>query len=309
MITSPFVLSLRGAPILDVLEAAREIAWLPPRDPDVLTADVGPGDWVARFARSPVTASAAWGDPDDPDAFVSHRDGGVHFATRHDPSRDLVIAQLENIPFTVAVVDTLFTEWLLPPPGYRAPSFGDLFPPLGWACAFRGRGHDRLVSRRWLHHGPWRLHERAGDLSIVEFHDPAADPATALAQAKAGHLRMGITDTGGYIQSSFVYKMPPRGFYDAATGLMKVVVAGRPVLQRELLEACALRVDTRPVEPGPVRNVAYVFMDEEEAQKNLHELWLRGLECRAMRLGEEIRLDTEYAPVPLAPAWAAISAR
>jgi hypothetical protein len=154
-----------------------------------------------------------------------------------------------------------------------------------------------------LRFGPWRLHELPDDLSVVEFHDPAADAAAALAQARPGHARMGISDTGGYLQRGFVYKAAPRGYFDAATGLLKVVVAGRPLSPRELLEACATRVETRPIEPGPVRNVAYVFMEEDEARAQLHELWLRGLECRAMRLGEEVRLDIDYAPTPPPAPW------
>ena len=33
---------------------------------------------------------------------------------------------------------------------YEKTSFGEGHLPHGWASAFKGKGHDRLVSRRWL---------------------------------------------------------------------------------------------------------------------------------------------------------------
>lgn len=297
-------LSLRGAPTDEIVEAAIRCGWLPDRPPDSLYAEgAGSEDWRARFVRTPVDAMAQWGDKDDPEATASHSRGELTvLSAKMDPQMSPVFACLEALPFTVAVIASLHPQWRRL--GYKAPSLGGGLPPHGWLCAFRGPGHDRLVSRRWLEYGPWRLHHRPEDLSIVEFHDPAADAETALAQAKPGHRRMGITSEGGYIQPNFVYTCPPRGYYDPATGLLKVVVHGRPLTRRELLEACALRIETRQVEPGPVRNVAYVFMEEDEAQDNLHELWLRALECRAIRLGNEVRLDEEHQPEPEPPAWA-----
>jgi len=74
------------------------------------------------------------------------------------------------------------------------------------------------------------------------------------------------------------------------------------VEEGEMLEACALRL-YQPIEV-PVDNVAYVFMTEEAARAHLHELWLRGLECRALIAGRETRLDNDYAPHPDPPEWA-----
>lgn len=175
-------------------------------------------------------------------------------------------------------------------------------PPHGWLCAFRGpRAHRRMVSRRWLDWGPWRLHRLPGDLSIVEFHDPLADSGTALEQARPGHETLGITDNGGYLQPDFVYRNPPRGILED-TGLLKVIVHGRQLEPRELLEACALRVETRPVGPGPIRQVAYVFMEEPEAERYLQDLAARDLDCRAISLGQEIVLDGRDLRPPR-PAW------
>lgn len=305
MSTILLVLAVRGAPTGEVIDAAIQCGWLPQRPPDGLQIIQGPEDWRTRFVRTAVDAGVHWGTEDDPDAAASHSRGDLTIvAAKMDPTQAPVLERLEAIPFTEASMLDFHPEWRQPPHRYKAPSLGGGLSDLGWLCAFRGGGHDRLVSRRWLEFGPWRLHRRPGDLSIIEFHDAAADASTALAQAQPGHRRMGITPEGGYIQPNFVYTCPPRGFYDAATRLLKVVVHGRPLTQRELLEACALRIETRPMEPGPVRNVAYVFMEEDEAKANLHELWLRGLECRAIRMGNEVRLDEGYHPKPTPPAWA-----
>lgn len=296
-------LTVRGAPTEAVIDAAIRCGWLPERPPDVLRIAKGAGDWRHRFVSTRVDGWVCWGNEDDPDAGASHDAGVTVVGAKMDPTRAPVLEWLEAIPFTVANISNIHPEWEEPPINYRAPSLGGGLAPLGWMCAFRGDGHERLVSRRWLEYGPWRLHRRSGDLSIVEFHDAAADAITALDQARPGHNRMGISSEGGYIQPNFVYTCPPRGFYDASTGLLKVVVHGRPLTPLELLEACALRIETGTVEPGPVRNVAYVFMEEDEARANLHELWIRGLECRAIRLGDEVRLDEDYHPKPNPPAW------
>jgi hypothetical protein len=301
---APLILSLRGATPTQVVASAVAAGWLPETEPSRLVADPGREPWLARFERTKVDAWASWGNPDEPSVSVAHSQGCTVLTSRERRAGEAVLQQLERIPFSVAVFSSVHPEWRKPFPGYRAPTFGEMLPPHGWACAFRGPGHERLVSRRWLAFGPWRLHERNGDLSILEFHDAEADAAAALAQATPGHRRAGATDEGGYIQPGFVYKAAPRGLYDKKTGLLKVVVAGRALTQRELLEACALRVETRNVDPGPISNVAYIFVEEEEARESLHELWLRGLECRTLRDGVEIRLDKDYTPVPTRPVWA-----
>lgn len=301
-------LSLLGAPTAAVVDAAIRVGWLPAGEPDHLRVDTQNGDWLARFTSTRHDAMAKWGDADDPSAAVSHSGGDLTVLSAHlHPIQDDVLEKITALPFTRAVVASIHPEWRKLPEsimGYKAPSIGGGLPPHGWLCAFRGEGHERLVSRRWLEFGPWRLHRGANDLSIVEFHDPMADWETALAQARPGHRRMGIAPEGGYIQPQYVYTQPPRGFFDPASGLLKVIVHGRPLTPVELLDACALRIETRPMQPGPVREVAYVFMEEDEARANLHELWLRGLQCRAIRDGVEVRLDDSYQPQPEPPAWA-----
>ncbi|MEJ2454126.1 MAG: hypothetical protein P8103_08225 [Candidatus Thiodiazotropha sp.] len=213
---------------------------------------------------------------------------------------------LQQIPFRWMSASTISSQWGPEgqPTKYIAPGFLDGHYDHGWVCAFKGAGHDQLVSRRWLDYGPWRLVRGESDLSLVQFHDLEVDDAVALNQAKPGHRCMGVTPEGGFIPP------PPiswrhgdlRKLYDPATGLLMVVVYGRQVTQEEMLEACAIR-RYQPLDVE-VRNLAFVFMQERDARDHLHDLWLRGLECRALIDGKERRLDEEYVPaVPVVPDW------
>jgi hypothetical protein len=132
-----------------------------------------------------------------------------------DPRR--VCDLLGEVPFTVCSAATIHPEWTGGTLGeeYLAPSFGDMHWRLGWGCLFRGDGHQRLVSRRWLDHGPWQVLRGSGDTSLVLFHDLAADPSTALKQARPGHERMGISPVGGYLQTHFYYSQDLNGLYHA----------------------------------------------------------------------------------------------
>jgi hypothetical protein len=137
---------------------------------------------------------------------------------------------------------------------------------------------------------------------VIEFHDPGDDSYNALLQARPGHESLGITDRGGYIQHNFVYTCLPRGVYESQSKLLKIVVYGRALEPRELLEACALRIEPGRVDPGPVRQVAYVFPEEAEADANLAQLAVRELECRIIRDGIEMMLDGSDRRPPR-PSW------
>lgn len=212
---------------------------------------------------------------------------------------------LSSIPFEVAAFASIHGDWLDGTLGeeYSGPSFADWHTPLGWGCAFRGPGHDRLVSRRWLDHGPWRKVAGSNDTTLIQFHDLEADARTALEQARPGHQRMGITDQGGFIQSGFVFQHKLEGLYSPTERRMKVVVHGREISQLEMLEWCAARKYQSFGPDKPVDQVGFVFMEEKVAKQHLHELWLRELECWTIRRGEEVRLDDHYAPKAVLPAW------
>jgi hypothetical protein len=188
--------------------------------------------------------------------------------------------------------------------GYRPTGFADGHVPHGWACMFKGAGHERLVSRRWLDDGPWRFTSLPGDVSLVEFYDLAADSATALAQAKVGHERMGISRSGGFFQIPYPYYNKLDGVYDSAKRTYKIPVAVRKLKASEMLDASALRVEKRNDPKTPIELCGFTFvMGKEEAGPYLHELWTRELGCWAVVDGVDVRLDDSYTPPPHKPPW------
>jgi hypothetical protein len=202
-----------------------------------------------------------------------------------------------QLPFEVAVMASI-SGWASL--DYRGPAIAGYHALLGWAMAFKGAGHERhLVSRRWLEYGPWRVAYGPEDTTVVQFHDPAADMETAIAQARPGHQMM----IAGYLRPKHSYEHDVQGIYTAEDRLLRVVVAGRDVATSEMTDACAARRDNRNDPQKPVANVAFIFLDRDAAERYLHELWLRELECRVVVDGVEHRLDDSYHPVATKPAW------
>jgi hypothetical protein len=210
-----------------------------------------------------------------------------------------VLACLSGIPFTVASFVVLYPEWSK---HYTPPGFGHLHALLGWGCAFRGEGHDHLISQRWLEFGPWQLF-RQGDISLVQFHPFGVDAAAALEQARPGHERMGIGPSGGYLPEPYVYQSEVRGLYVAAEHKLAIAAADTisPVQMRD---ACAVRRRRRHDAAEPVERVAYIFLNEELARPHLHEMWLRELECWALVNGRQQRLDADFRPPAVFPGRA-----
>lgn len=210
---------------------------------------------------------------------------------------------IAELPFELAALWTPSgSDWQRA--GYRGAGFGRGHLPHGWACMFKGAGHARLVSRRWLEHGPWRLSHYDGDVSVVEFHDWNASESVAFEQAKVGHERMGISRTGGFLQANPVYYHQLNGVYDPAHRAYKIPVAVRELPQIEMLDACTLRAEKRHDPETPIDLVGFAFvMGEAEASPYLHELWLRELACWAVVDGSDVRLDTSYTPPPSIPSW------
>jgi hypothetical protein len=200
-----------------------------------------------------------------------------------------------------------FDEWLAA--DYERWGFDRSHIDNGWACAFRGAGHNRLVSRRWLDFGPWRVIRRPNDTTFIQFHDLAiTDPAEAYEQAKAGLERMGNSAIGGHIgfyKEKLVAAAGKGGLYHADQHLLEMVVApGNQVTPSHMAQSCALRLhhqETRPA--GRIDRIAYVFLDETDARAHLHELWLRELECWVADGVGKRRLDADYHPVPTPPDW------
>ena len=132
------------------------------------------------------------------------KDGAVGWQLRCDWSIACLVNYVRSIGAWLSVFDDLHDNahgWqankVAGDGGRELFGFAQTRAP-GWGCMFVGeRGHAQLVSRRWLEYGPWLLDRFADDVSLIQFHDLDADPATALAQALPGHRRLGDNDTGG----------------------------------------------------------------------------------------------------------------
>jgi hypothetical protein len=208
-----------------------------------------------------------------------------------------LLGTLKRVDFTVSNVYRAYFKWWTKPRMYRPPGMSDGHFSNGSFAAFSKQdGHARLVSRRWLTHGPWRLiRDESTDLTLVQYHDLEAEEGDALEQAYDGHQAMGIEDHGGFIQTDFPFghALKP-SFYDRASNTSIVLVpASQPVSHQQMLEAAALKL-WQPHAEHPIAQVAFVFTDEANARKHLHDLWLRGLEVRVV----DRRIDEAYDPGP-----------
>lgn len=293
--TITLTVTLSGAETTAIVKAAGALGWVPSGVPKAVEIDHGrskkgePLDGALAKCTKHLLA-----DYPEPGMVVVHV-GQIVRLIRADVRVTLpaLLEQLATVPFELASFGSIHDAWLDGSLGetYRPPGFGDWHVSLGWAAAFKGAGHDRLVSRRWLDDGPWKLWKGAGDISLVQFHDLDADAATALAQARPGHDQLGIGPSGGFLQKPFNYRFELSGLYDAATRAFKVVVLGRDLADRELLEWAAARADGKLASGKPVDTLAFVFPDESEAKKNLARLARYGFQVWAIRAGDEVRLD------------------
>ena len=213
---------------------------------------------------------------------------------------------VEGLPFDYMTSGPV-VAWGNPDPfhndHYLGPSFGDGHDNHGWFSAFKGeRGHARLASRRLLTYGPWRLIERPGDLSIIEYHDPSADPETALAQAKPGHRAAGLSTTGAFIHPSYTFDDRDYGTFHKPTQRLEQVVVNRDVTAKELRVFAAVKM-LQPLTMH-VEQVTWVFPDEATARRNLHLIWCWGMAVRTFVAGVETELTDGYEPpAPVVPDW------
>jgi len=214
-------------------------------------------------------------------------------------SAEKLLALLRDWPFLACITRGLFPE-----------DWEDYRSMHGWAFALRGAGH-KLVSPRVLDRGPWRrLRDEASDTTVIQFHELPSDGHQALEQARPGHALLESMWRGGHYAG---YDWAFRGhasrglykpsLYDPATRTSIVLVDGREVSAEEMGMAAATRV--HQVFPTPVEQVAFVYLDEAMARRQLPALWLYGLEVRAMTAQGERRIDLDYTPPPFElPSWA-----
>lgn len=303
--------TLEGPAFLDGLRRAARLdryAGLPERTLIGGERNTAPGaGWLESIAGASGHAHAYWGDGNQL-GIVAKSEQLAIVLPRYGESIGHCIALLEPLPFEVCCIGAaFFDEWIAA--DYARWGFGRSHIDNGWGCAFRGAGHDQLVSRRWLDFGPWRVIRRPNDTTFVQFHDLAlTDPAEAYEQAKPGLQRMGNDPTGGHI-GFYKQKMiasAGKGLYTERQNLLEVVVGpGNEVTQGQMLCNCALRLHHKQTRPttGRIDRIAYVFVDEGDARRHLHELWLRELECWVVDDRGKRRLDADYRPVPTPPAW------
>jgi hypothetical protein len=250
---------------------------------------------------------AYWGEMIESEGFIDYAPKEeivkVEISDYELTDAESVMKMLAPLPWTAAAFRGLSRQggWK----EYAGPNLDNSHFPHGWACAFKGEGHNHLVSRRWLEYGPWRLlRDEENDISFIQFHDLNADPATALEQAKPGHEAMSIYGVGGYIRKTHRFTNDLRGLYVPSDRNMRVVIPARKqITYSEMSDYCAAR-HFQAFENQPFDTLSFVFIVAEEAQPYLHDLWLREIECFGITpQGVEVRLDTDYHPVPNPPEW------
>ncbi|MEU5025648.1 hypothetical protein [Streptomyces milbemycinicus] len=294
--------ALEGGDVIDVVKALQgRNLWgqaAAPREMAVDLETIEPSpDWIDRYTGTGVRVAAYFGTQNDYYVMTDPEARTVRAAFDMAGGVEEVASLLSDIPFEVASFEPRYSEWITMRSHYgRIPGFGRYHFKHGWACAFQGDGHLRMVSRRWVDHGPWRVLRGSNDTTLVQFHDLDLDAEAAFAQARPAHRHMGISDEGGFLQSRYVYKEGLHGLYDAERRVMEVVVIGREVSPLEMRDACAARRDQKLGPEQPVDNVAFVFLDPREASAHLPRLWLYGLECWTIVDEVKTRLDTEEPP-------------
>lgn len=313
--------SLDSPKPIELLQALSKIKPFNQKPPSRITATTykdgfkkfeGTSDWIDRWIpKCEFGVSAYWGYGFDDE----YEEGFINFKPEDEQISDIVKFQIYNyeldpklvleilapLPWTLAEFAYVYSEW----EDYYGRTFGGSHFDHGWACAFKGEGHNRLVSRRWLEHGPWRLlRDEENDVSLIQFHDLEADSATALEQAKIGHEMIGPSKTGGFISINYDWENDVKGLYTLEERKLEIVVIDREVTHKEMRDYYAGRYYQVLGEDKPLERIAYVFLIEEEGRPYLHDLWLRELECWVINsLGVKRRIDNDYHPVPNKPDW------
>ena len=216
-------------------------------------------------------------------------------------SEESFLALIRAWPFEACFTEAVHPSWRFAS-GYHSGH--------GWAFALKGAGH-RLCSARIRDRGPWRiLRDEEHDITMFQFHDLDAPADVALEQAKPGHALLKSSWAGGhYVGHPLLFRNGVEAarykpsFYDPGSHTSIVLVQEREVSAEEMAVAAATRV--HQIYPQPVEQVAFVFIDEATARRQLPALWLHGLEVRAMTAHGERRIDLDYEPPPLPalPEW------
>jgi hypothetical protein len=325
-----FEVSLEGSNLLEILKkVSLQKPFITSGKPDEVSVNREEveniaEEWIREYIVPGIEDfRAVWGkyiegtnliDLDDSHVVMLNRSSCIKVNITDDPPKTIqeVIVLIAPLPFTLAsFLDTHGAIWrsvekLDEGTEYLGPMIGNLHYPLGWACAFKGEGHKRLVSKRVLDYGPWHvIRDEANDITLVQFYDLNADADTALEQAKPGHELMAKAWCGSLIHAQFKFYGDLNGIYQGTKRKLEIVVAYRDLPLTEIIDACKAKYAQSLGPREPIDNVAFIFTaSEEEARKYLFDIWLRGLECWAFINGLPVRLDEDYTPPPpQKPEW------
>ena len=273
-------------------------------------------DWIDKIIpKHEHKIRADWGDALEDEyneGWISYRPNGkmvkVQISDYELTDAQSVIEMLAPLPWTVASFTAIYNDGVWEEYPYWG--FGNDHYLPGWACAFKGSGHNCLVSRRWLEHHPWYLiRDEQHDISFIQLHDVNADPITALEQAIPGNEAISL----GFINKTHPFSNHPqklyfnrefRGIYFDDTGEFHVVIpAGVPATIDQMYDYCAAKY-YQIFEQGTVKKLVFVFIEGKEAEPYLHDLWLRDIECLGIDpKGERYKVDENYHPVYEPPQW------
>lgn len=246
--------------------------------------------------------SAAWHTKDELQLFIEFPDSVKQYQDKPIESVETVHTWLQQLPFEVCIGGLPYIDWISPRFEYKTTVLAGQYP-LGWLLAFKGEGHKYLISNRWLEHAPLKVH-RQGDTTYLQFHQLSVPASVALEQAVPAWAALDTSPEGGFLPENLSPETGTMGQYDDSDGSMSVVVVGRDPSLRELQEACVAR-NMRGLEDGrEIKQIIYVFMEPERAQKHLHQLWLREIECHTFIDGKEVNLSESYKPPAYnKPSW------
>jgi hypothetical protein len=201
-----------------------------------------------------------WGSYTDGKNLTYDPDGIVVFNIRpHGFIENNVLDQIKKINWEVAVFSSLHYEW--EELNYDAPGFGGGLGVLGWGCAFKGEGHNRVVSRRFLEFNPWRvIRDEEHDITLIQFHDLEASPELALEQARVGHDIMAKPLEGGFYQRNLrLSNVDFSGVYEPEDQTLRVMIpVGEIVTRAQMMDACKIRHFQLGGEDQPLKNVGLV---------------------------------------------------
>jgi hypothetical protein len=113
------------------------------------------GDWHKALMEARRHAGAYWSDHEQQVLYQPKSEMVLFSLPNAFSSIEEALTVLEPLPFEICSLGAaFFDEWIAA--DYPRWGFDRSMIDLGWGCAFRGAGHDRLASRRWLDFGPWR---------------------------------------------------------------------------------------------------------------------------------------------------------